>query len=289
MLVLRKQLVGVVVTSGQDKVFAWAPIPEGGKLLSVQGELHINGTTEEKNIEELFGYGVSGELVQVQDPDASDTLDVLWDHVVTKPGDASLASATPGLDWDWDTSDVAPDVEPGETDINQLLNTLQPTKVIMEPHLEVLSWAKGRNGTYKQVDSVSDQWVPTDYKTFRSRRKVVAENGPAYALLAFSSPAFDSEELASDIVNDVKEWTMLGNLRAILKDMWKMQMGGSEAGAIEPYASASTLIENLVAPDIVQPSTAMVKTTTWNCFAVTTWLLDLPEQAAIGMLKGENG
>jgi hypothetical protein len=290
MKVLRKQLVGVVVSAGADKIFAWAPIPEGGKLLSVTGALHVVSANEGVGLQTMKGYGVSGELAPVQDPDSVDSLDVLWDHVVTKPTELSLTAATPGLDWDWDTSDTGPDVEPGEVDINTMINALSPTKEIMAPRLEVLSYAKSVNGTFRQVDSATDEWVPTDYKTYQSRRRLVAENGPAYAMLAFSSPTFDREETTpSEIVNNVKEWTMLANLRSIMQDMWKMQMGGTEAGAIEPYRSASELIEHLVAPDIVQPGSEILASSTWTVFAETTWLLDLPEQAAIGMLKADNG
>jgi len=290
MLIVRKQIVAVIVSAGTDKVMAWAPIPEGGKLVSVQGALHLLGT-EETPLDQIKGYGVSAELVPVVDPDAvalgGATLDTLWDYEVTKPGDVAV-STTAGLDWDWDNSDTGPDVEPGEMDINTMLNALSPTKEIMAPHLEIVSYAKTRPGTYHEETSGTDQWVPVDYKTFRSQRKLVAEGMPHYAMIALSSPTFDEELTGPDLIDTVTEWTLLGNLRSILQDFWKIQAGAAASGAVEPYATAATLIERLVAPPIIQPSTALLTPGTWSALCETTWLLDFPEQQALGMLKGDN-
>jgi len=288
--IVRKQITGAVVGADTDKVVAWAPVPEGGKVLSVQGALHIQGA-EEKQVQQIYGYGFSGEVAPMVDPDFAGTLDTLWDYEVTKPSDVQVVaggSLTTGLEFDWDTALASPDVEPGQLDVNAMLNAFTPTKSLIEPRLEIVSYMKNNNGTYHEEESADDQWMPTDYKTFRSRRKVKAESGPAYAMLAFSSPTFDQEETAPDLVNDLKEWTMLGNLDSILQDMWKIQAGAMEAGAIEPYASAAKLIEKLVAPPIVQPGTAILVPQTWTVLTETTWLLDFPEQQALRMLRGEN-
>lgn len=288
MIVVRETIVAGVVAPGTDKVLAWAPIPEGGKLLSVTGELHVLGL-EEDSIDKFHGYGFSGELIPVVDPDAGVSLDTMWDYQVTKPADASVAAATTALDFDWDTSDTGPDVEPGQADLNQMLGLVESTKKIIEPVLEIVSFPKQRTGSYHEETSGDDQWVPTDYKTFRSERKLVSRQGPSFAMLAFSSPTMDEEETSPTLESTVGQWGILGNLDNVLNDMWKMNAGLTDVGAIAPYLNASNEIEQLVAPDIVQPADAILSPTQWTVLCKATWLLDFPSSTVPRVLKGESG
>ena len=145
MLIIRNTTTLGVVPAGTDKVAAWAEIPGGGKLVSVAGELHVVGS-EGQPIDKFNAFGFSGELVPLMDPDTSVSLDSLWDQMVTKPVEPTISANTSAVDWDFDTADTAPDVEPGEVDMNDLTGLLDPTKSIIPPTIEWMSVAKGTPG-----------------------------------------------------------------------------------------------------------------------------------------------
>lgn len=287
MLVQRKTMMSGLLTSNVDSVCAWAPLPPGAKVLGVQGEVHILGP-EDFPTRQFTGWGMSGYVEPLVDPDGSITLDTFWDNMVTKPTVPTVLAATNTVDLDFDSTDTGPDVEVGEIDITRMTTDLAPGKVLMEPHLEMLSFAKNRQGGWHAETGETDQWQPTDFKTFRVRRTLLGdEKMPAYAMLGLSAPVFDREEVSHTVVIGSREWAQLGNLRNIMQDFWKINVGMAETGAESPYAEASSTIEDLVAPEIVMPSTATVVTIpspgfTWLCWA--TWDLDYPDSSVPGLL-----
>lgn len=285
MLVVRDTVVSGTVTIGSDKVAAWAPIPPGGKLLSVTGELHVVAD-EETPVAQFRGYGISAELVPLTDPDGSITLDVLWDQNVSKTSAAVVAAGSSEIDFDWDTSDSGPDVEPGEMDMNAVTGLLSPGKTMMDPHMEWMSFAKGPGRGFLRVDAASDHYVPTSYKTFRMARTLAADKIPHYAMIALSAPNFDNEEVAHSTINTAQGWGILSNLDNIMDDFWRINAGMIEAGAESPYAEISAQVEDLVAPEIVMPATATITQMTSMTFLMTCrWLLDLPDESFPGVLK----
>lgn len=285
MLVVRETVMAGAVTIGGDKICGYAPIPQDGKLISVEGEVHVF-LDEETPVKQVRGYGISAEMVPVVDPDDVTALDSMWDNMVTKQSDAVVAAATVGVDFDYDTLDTAPDVEPGEVDLNRMTGLLNPTKRIFEPHMEWMSFAKGPGRGFLRVDSADDHYIPTSYKTFRSRRRLVAEKMPHYALIALSAPSMDDEETSHSSITAAGNWGILGNLDNVMDDFWRINAGLVEAGAESPYAEISAQIEDLVAPPIHQPATGVIGPATSLTFMVACkWVMDFPEESFTGPLK----
>lgn len=272
-----------MVAADTDRVIAWAPIPAGGTLLGVQGEIHVIGP-EGKTLLQTVVYGFSGRVEPVIDPDGTLAMDTFWDNMVSKPGPVSVTAADNKLDYDWDTTDADPDVAIGEMDINAVSGMPDQGSDIFKGQIEHLSFAKGGRGW---AAGSPDTYTPTDFKTFRSSKKIGAGKLPAYAMLAFSSPILTEEETAHTMLGGTtaaRDWAILGNLRNVMQDFWRINTGMVEATAESPYDLASLAIENLAAPEIVQPATAIITTAQYTVVCQAEWLLDFPDAMVKGII-----
>ena len=285
LIIKRKTIVTKLVPIGSDHVVAWAPIPEGGTLLSVTGELHIIGA-EASDTDQLAGYGFSGELVPILDPDTQVDINVLWDQMVTKPIQPTTAAGTAGVDADWDSSDTAPDTEPGEVDLNDLLGLMDPTKQIFSPRLEWLSFAKG--APIATVAGTPDTYTPRDYKTFNSSRKLMAP-GPSYAMLAVSSPSLDNEQVTENIEVGASPWGIMENIHLAMQQLLIQNIGLTEATAESPYDQISTLVAEWMAPDIINPSATLLDPQAYTAFCIADWVIEVDGTSIPNVLDANNG
>lgn len=269
------------MAADSDIVVASAPIPQGGSLVGVSGELHMIGV-EGASIQQISSYGFGGEVVPVVDPEATVNVEALWDTLVPKAIDPTIVAATTVIDVDWDDQDTTPQIEQGEVEMNQLLGIAEVNKQIFTPRLEYMSWANSPQGGW--VAGTPDVWNPSDFKTFASSRKINADL-PSYAMLAVTSPLTDDEETSESTISGAQEWAMLENLRSIMEDMWRINVGLVEAGAESPYAEVSALIEELVAPSIIQPAAAKLIAQTYTVFCRARWIIDMPDSSVPRVLK----
>lgn len=237
-----------------------------------------------KSVEATNVYGFSGRVEPVIDPDGTLNMDTFWDNMVSKPGPNVVAAATTELDYDFDSTDTDPDVEIGEMDINAVSGMPDQGSDIFKGQIEHLTFAKQGKGW---TAGTPDTWLPTDFKTFRSTKTIAAGKLPAYAMLAFSSPGVDNEEVAHTMLGGTtaaRDWGLLGNLRNVMQDFWRINAGMVEAGAESPYAEASEAIENLAAPDIVQPTTAIIEEAEYTVICQAQWVLDFPDAMVKGII-----
>lgn len=284
MRIISRTIGAKISTANSDEVLCALPIPKGGKVLSVQGELHVIGQ-ESLDIDNFMGYGFMGELVPIVDPTTAITAQALWDNVVVKAGDPTVSAGTNTLDFDWDTLDTGPAIEPGELDIDKLLNLVQGQKEIIAPRMEWLSWAKNKQGGW--IAGSPDVFNPTDFKTFRSRKTVLADV-PSMAMLAFSNPLLSDVLLEAAMVTPSTEgeWYMMANMDETLRDFGKINAGLIEVGAESPYAEASSLIRDLVAPDMLDETTTKYASQSYDVLCVATWVLEFPGESLPRTLDG---
>lgn len=271
--------------AGEDHVVAWCPMPDGAKLLGVQGELHIIGA-EAAPSNQLSAYGFSGELVPIVDPDSGIDINTLWDNMVTKPVAPTTTAATVTVDFDWDTADAAPDTEPGEVDMNDLLGLLDPTKQIFAPHIEWMSFAKGN--PIATTAGSPDTYTPRDFKRYRSSRRLIAD-GASYALLAVSSPDLDNDDTTETTLTSPNSWGIMENIRNVMNDMWRMQTGMIEAGAESPYDLVSTIVGDWVAPNMIDPVSTLLDPMQHTAFCIADWVLEVPDSGIPRTLDANNG
>lgn len=281
MRVISRTVGAGTITAGTDQVLGWCPVPQGGKVISVQGEIHIVGP-ESSSTENFTPWGYSAHLVPVDDAETELNIQTLWDQVVVKSLDPSASAGTITVDMDTDTADTTPEIEPGEMDINELLGLTIEEKELIAPQMRWMSWAKSRQGGF--VAGTPDVFKPTDFTTFRSRRRLMAD-GPSMALLGVSSPNADEEVTSISTPGTVGEWGILGNMELALEQMLLGQIGLTEVGAESPYADIAGFIAELAAPDMLTPTTN-ITALTLDALAVCTWLIDLPDTSIPKTIDG---
>jgi len=284
--VIRNTTQTMILALGTDEVCAACPVPAGGKLLSVQGEVHVIGL-EAAPTTQFAAFGFSGELIEITDPDTAVTMDVLWDQHVTKTVDPTETAGISTVDFDWDTVDTSPDVEPGEVDANDMTGLFERTKEIFAPQIEWMSFAKGQPVAVAAASP--DTYTPRAFKTFRSQKTLMADT-PSYALLALSSPALDQHEneAARVTLGNAQRWAILENLRNVMNDFWRINTGMVEAGAESPYAVISSAIGDLVSPLMIDPDTTLLDPMSYTALCRATWVLDLPGSSIPSTLAANN-
>lgn len=283
MLVIRNTTVLTAIAAGNDVVVATCPMVQGAKLISVAGELHVIGA-EAAPVNQFQAYGFSGEVIPVRDPDTAIDINTLWDQMVTKTVVPTILAGTAVLEFDFDTTDISPDVEPGEVDIHDLTGLLDPTTQIIAPVIEWLSAAKGT--PMAVAAGTPDTYTPKSYKTFRSLRKITALE-PSFACLAISSPSLDVTEGTFTTPTTPTSWAILENLRNVMNDFWRINAGLVETGAESPYADISSEIGDLVSPPMVNASGSL-DAMTYTVLCKSTWTLDFPGSSIPSRLDANN-
>lgn len=284
MMVIARTHVAQSIGTNADVVMGGMPIPTGGKLLSVQGELHIIAANEDQPVIGFNGYGFGGELVPIVESDVADDYQEIWNNVVVKASNLTTTAGTNNLDFDWDTADSGPAIEPGEVDVDALLGLTQGQKTFIEPRMNWVSWAKNRQGGF--IAGTPDDWQPSDFKTFRSKRRLTADV-PSAAILAVSNPLFDTVIAASADLTPANEggWYMLQNMRDTMRELGKFQAGLSDTGAESPGADASALIETIIAKSLVTDA-ALFLDIAWIAMCSATWVIDYPDDSIPRTLDG---
>lgn len=283
MRVVRKTAGALAVAVGADEVLGWCPMPTGAKLLSVTGALHVV-KAENAAIAQFQAYGFSGYVVPVVDPTSSLSLKATWDTMVVKQGAFDVDTGAGGIDYEWDVVDTNEVVQPGRgrAEIASGFG-MEKSKVIFEPKIEWLSSAKRFAG---HVPGTPDAWQPLDYKRFRSQMKITASE-PSYALIAVSNPALTEVNTAPVTDGTTELWGMGMHLREILQDFWKVNAGLIEVGAESPYADASTYIQELVAPNVLDESTTLFDDSDpMTAFMECTWIMDFPDGDSVTTIRG---
>jgi len=275
------------VAPGSDRVLVAMPLPKGGAVESVTGEIHIIGG-EGSSVNKFMAWGFSGHVVEILDPEESVEYNAIWDDIVSKAVDMTTLAGSSTVDINWDTLDGGPEIEPGEVDVNALLGMTHKDKELIPPRLEWISYAKSRQGGYVSETSATDTWTPSDYKTFRSRRKIRAAQ-PSAAMLAISSPSLTDTEVASSFKppNTAGQWYMLQNIRDTIKEMGKAQAGLMEANDDLPFELATVMLQHhMLAPDMLDETTTQYLARTWTSQINCTWVIDLPGDSIPRTLDG---
>lgn len=286
-MVVRKTVVAGNAGANSDRVMAFSPVPPGGKVISITGELHVIGTQDTSTLT-FSAYGVSGNLIPVIDPDGAIDLNTMWDNMVIKPALVTQAAATVTYDWDWDSTNGEADVAIAEMDLHALSGMANPNKELMKPHVEWLSWPKGPQAGW--TAGSPDTFFPTDFKRFKIRPNVVAEKIPHYAMLAFSSPfMIGNEAVTSTVMELASDWALLANVKNVMQDFWRINAGMVEATAENPYAQAAESIQDLVAPAIIQPAADVIFARTYNFLCASTFLLEFEADMVPKTLKADAG
>ena len=231
------------IVADQDQVVAVCPIPPGGRMLQVQGSVHVapEGAIA---IDEMLVYGLHGYILPVLDPDLADSVDDIWDNLVPKGQNVGTAGV---IDLDQTAEDLEPVWEPGLENLEQLLNIDVMNIAEFYSRQRVMSWAS--HPMLGHLDTTL-KYLPAEVARVKVNRGYSVRQ-PSMAMLGFSSPATTSTTATLQAAPTEKEWGLMFFLKNTVLDMVTHALGTIEAGAESPYVEAAAFIARLVIATVI--------------------------------------
>ena len=96
-----------MVVAGTDKVISVMPLPPGGELRNVWGEVHLIGTTN-KDRDLATVYSLGGYIIPTLASSGPIATDTVFDEMVPKDVDVDVTAGTQDADLEREAADAAP-------------------------------------------------------------------------------------------------------------------------------------------------------------------------------------
>lgn len=273
----------MTVGADNDQVIAFVPIPPGGRLNNVWLDVSVI-TDSAISIMGAAMYGLSGFVVELEDPDSSHSYDFIWDHMIQK----DMAEGYNILSLDTGTSVNDPEFEVGQIDLFQVFGDNLQGNMQIYQRREFLTFPK-RPVAY---DTGSDTFFGMD------AFKVHVRNGPrargaSVAMFGFSAPAMDQTQVATvDGIGATPvdtEWIMTMYAEVFLYDYWKQLVGvlGASASNVEPYDSVAAWFAKLMEDKMWESSTGLIIPTDYKVWTKATWDISVPGKPGKAILTSD--
>lgn len=266
----RHSLGQLVALNGADVVIGGALLPSESTLNNVWGEVHLIATNAIDH-DNAGMYGAGGYVLPVEDPNATNDFQTIWDTMVPKDSDFSAG----GLDLDAESANTAPEFEPGEPNINRLMD-LQVNDEANRffRRRKLLTFASRPVGF--DAGRTPDGYYPVDVFKVRSKKRIRADFMSA-AIMAISSPAMD--DMTTQVWTspaDSKHWMQIKYLDVTLEQAFMQLAGLVEAGAETPWEDAADLLEDLLEPTVIEVTAGDFAGVNYNVFANLTFDVTVP-------------
>ncbi len=269
--VFQRNTVHKVVPTDADAVIAYAPLPANGRVNGLWLDVHVVSSGQVSVLRAIM-YGIKGYVVPVIDPDAGITPQLLWDQSVPK----SDAVGQDVLDFDTGSADTDPVLEPGAVNWNELFEVNQAPFNFFTRE-KVLTFANGRGG---HLEGTPDVYQPADgFQTKVSKRMEVKV--PSYAMVGFSSPAWDLNRTVFMVPDSDEDWAQLQYIEDVLERGMMHILGLTEAGAETPWIEAATLLRDLLENGEEDTANSWAQSS-YNVFCRATWDVSYQGRMEIG-------
>lgn len=245
-------------------------IPSEGSLNNVWGDCHVVGNDDIAHNKAVL-YGVTGYVVHEPDPDNAQSYDALWDVMV--PKDTDVASGA--LDISSGSQDTAPEFEPGEPNIERMMDgSILDDDNMFFKRRKLITFASSPSGF--DVGGTPDSYIPTDRFRIRSGKKIPVDL-MSVALLGFSSPQMD-DVTTTVWVTPASEavWMQLKYIDMVLEQAFVHLIGLTEAGAETPWVDAATMLEDFLEPTVMEETSAIFDSQDYNVFTTLTFDISVP-------------
>lgn len=270
MRLFRHSLSQRIAALGTDVVIGGCLVPSEGSLNNVWGDCHVIGLDDITH-EKAALYGLTGYVVHEPDPDNTQSFDTLWDVMV--PKDTDVASGA--LDLSTGSADVSPEFEPGEPNIERMMDgsVLDDDNMFFKRR-KMITFASSPSGF--DVGGTPDSYIPTDRFRIRSGKKVNVDL-MSVALLGFSSPQMDDTTTTIwTTPSDEAVWMQLKYIDMVLEQAFVQLIGLTEAGAETPWEDAATMLEDFLEPTVVEQTAADFASEDYNVFTSLTFDISVP-------------
>lgn len=264
--IFSRQLLQRKVVNNTDETIAFVPLPTGAKLNNTWLDVSVVADAPVGYKTSTF-YGLTGYVIEIEDPGTQTTLNEIWDRMVSKEDSRYGAF----LDVDLDDEGVvgAPESQPGFFDLEELVGTDNRGNVEVFKRRQMINFAKNPVGW----DPASGgKYIPTDHFTthLRGGPKVDAMS---YLIFGFSSPEMDFRALSEPTVIAENDWYYLQFLDMFLEEMMKETLG---LAASSVSAAAATAIVAFLEMASWEPDDDLLYAVSWQVTAKTTFDVTMP-------------
>jgi hypothetical protein len=227
-------------------------------------------------------YGLSGFVVELEDPDSSHSYDFIWDHMIQK----DMAEGYNILSLDTGTSVNDPAFEVGQIDLFQLFGDNLQGNMQIYQRREMLTFPK-RPVAY---DTSNDTFFPMDAFKVHVRRGPRVR-GASVAMFGFSAPAMDQTQVATaDAIGATPvdtEWIMTMYAEVFLYDYWKQLVGVLGAANVEPYDSVAAWFAKLMEDKMWETATGLIIPSDYTVTTKATWDMSVPGKPGKAILTSD--
>lgn len=240
-------------------------MPPGSKLNNVWLDVSVvaDGSI---NIDQSVMYGLSGFVVDMDDPDTTHSYDYVWDTMIHK----DVAEGHNILSIDTATPLTEPEFEVGQIDLFQIFGDNMQGNMQIYQRREYLTFAK-RPIAY---DPSNDSFHAMD------AFKVHVRGGPrvsraSIAMFGFSSPAMDQSQSYSGgalgTTPTEQEWIFTMYAEVFLYDMWKHLIGVTPSSSTDPYDAVSAWFAKLIEDKMYETTTGRIIPKDFRVHTKATW------------------
>jgi hypothetical protein len=186
-------------------------------------------------------YGLSGFVVNMDDPDSPVNYDHLWDSMIAKDQTESYDI----LSIDTASATTSPEFDVGKLDLFQILGTNLVGNMQIYQRRQLLTFPK-RPIAY---DPSNDTYFPQDaFKVHITNGPTV--KSPSVAMFGFSSPGLaGGQAITSDQISATpseSQWLYTMYAEVFLYDMWKHLIGVTPGSSTDPYDTVSAWFAQLL-------------------------------------------
>lgn len=239
--IISRQLIHREGIQNGDNVIAFVPMPPGTRLNNVWLDVSVLAMAS-FNLASACMYGVSGFVVDIDDPDASTDYDAIWDRMIEK----DVNEGHDILSIDTGSSEtLTPYFDVGKLDLFAIFGTDLIGNMQIFQKRELLTYAKRPIG----YDPSNDTYFPQDaFKIHIKGGPKVSR--PSVAMFGFSSPgmanttAISSHNLGATPTE--QQWLLTMYSDVFIYDMWKHLIGVTPSSTTDPYDDVSAWFAKLL-------------------------------------------
>lgn len=264
--IIKRQMNSREVHADSDDVIAYCPMPPGTSLNNVWLDVSVQATASPA-IQSAVLFGLSGFVVEVDNPETVVGYDHLWDSMIHK----DLAEGYNILSISTDTEDTNPEYEPGLIDLFQIFGTNLQGNMQIYQKREILTYPKRPVG----YDPSNDTYIAQDAFKVHVRGGPTVKS-PSVAMFGFSSPGMATSNLITgtgelNSTPNEQQWIFLMYAEVFLYDMWKHLIGATPSGSTNPYDEVSAWFAEMMEESIVQYETSDFVTVDYKVHTKATW------------------
>lgn len=273
--IFSRQLLQREVEDNTDETIAFCPLPTGAKLNNTWMDVSVIADAP-KGYKGAAFYGITGYVLEIDDPETATTLNAIWDSSVSKETSRQGSYDNVSLD---DASSAIPESSPTFFDLDELLGTNNQSNIEVFKRRKMITFAKNPVGW----DPASGgTYIPTD--TFTTHLK----GGPrvdrmSYLLFGFSSPLMDNRATGEPTVIAEASWFHLQFLDMFIEEMVKQFVGLASSTA----AGAAATITDFLEYASIEPDDDLLQSNHWQVYAKTTFDVTMPGMETMSTLSSD--